>query len=496
MKNPEQVKFEYAQANWRQSIAVQIAAQIIWVIIPIVFISSIFLFHTIEQDTRENFTHKLDALTYRISNAILNSKEISNDDTIRIIKSIASDLDFPAVSVIAPDFQVIPNIDVSNLSASKRTIQANSDDKLDNPVIVITSYHTSINDIIKQKRKNILAVILTCLVVFATFLVFSIRQKLYKPLKMLVDATVSAADENYNVTLDTDRGDEFGHLSIFFRRMLNRLSEQHNKLKEAAEDAKQANTAKSAFLANMSHELRTPLNAIIGYSEMMLDETNERNDTIYTDDILKIIAAGKHLLHLINEVLDLSKIEAGKLELNVGKIDIPKLVHELQNTIEPLARQNNNTIDIELDNELTYFYSDEVKLRQILINLFANACKFTENGKISLNVSRQKSKNENNIVFVVSDTGVGIRAEYLDKLFEPFTQGDNSTTRNYSGTGLGLSICRHLCLFLGGDITVKSTAGQGTMFIVTLPLEIKAPDPAITNSYKTEKIKLSAVQRR
>jgi len=494
MNNPEHIKFEYAQANWRQSIAVQIAAQIIWVIIPIVFVSSVFLFHIIEQDTRENFTHKVDALSYRISNAILNNKELSDDEKTRIIKSIASDLDFPAVSVITPDYQLLPDIDVSKLTASKRTVQANSDDKLDNPVIVITSYNTSIDKIIDQKRKNILAVILICLVVFATFLVFSIRQKLYKPLKMLVDATVSAADENYNVTLDTDRGDEFGHLSIFFRRMLNRLSEQHNKLKEAAEDAKQANTAKSAFLANMSHELRTPLNAIIGYSEMMMDETRERNDSVYAEDLIKIIAAGKHLLHLINEVLDLSKIEAGKLELNVSEIDIPKLVYELQNTIEPLARKNNNTIYIELDKDLKYFYSDEIKLRQILINLFANACKFTENGNISLKVATQKTKTEKNVVFVVSDTGVGIRAEYLDKLFEPFTQGDNSSTRNYSGTGLGLSICRHLCLFLGGEITVNSTAGEGTVFVVTLPFEIKAPDPGSSKQPKAAKVKLPVYQ--
>jgi len=467
MKNPDSVKFSYAQTNWRQSIAVKIAAQIIWVIIPIVFVTSIFLFNTLEEDTRDNFNFKVDALTYRIFNTLINSAELSLEDKTRIINTISSQLGFDAVDIVAPNYRLTPDLkDAEKYTVTSRTLQVNNDDKMENNVIVITSYHKLLDNIITQQRKNVLAVILSCLIIFATLLVFSIRQKLYKPLNTLVDATVSATDENYDVVLDTERDDEFGHLSGFFRRMLVRLSEQHNKLKEAAIEAKQANTAKSVFLANMSHELRTPLNAIIGYSEMLLDETTERKEIRYSDDLYKIIKAGKHLLHLINEVLDLSKIESGKLELKVEEIHVPTLVDELKNTIGPLARQNNNEILIEQDPALTHFYSDEIKIRQVLINLFANACKFTKNGKITLTTRLLENKD---VVFRVSDTGIGIREEYLDRLFEPFTQEDNSFTRTYSGTGLGLSICRHLCIFLGGEIAVQSIAGEGTSFMVTLP---------------------------
>jgi signal transduction histidine kinase len=470
MSNPELLNFEFAQSNWRQSIAVKITAQIIWVIIPIVFVSSIFLFDSIEKDQSQILSYKSDALNHRVYNTILQNQDLSKEDKSAIIKKIASELGFKAIEVVAPNFQLSPDIDTTGYASISRTLpMLSADSAFENAFAVITSYHIPLDKIIDQKRKNILAVILLCLVIFSAFLVFSIRRWLYRPLKMLVDATERVTNGETKVSLDTNRNDEFGHLSTFFQNMLDNLIEQHNKLRETAKAACEANTAKSAFLANMSHELRTPLNAIIGYSEIMLDEATDRNDQLYVDDLKKTITAGKHLLNLINEVLDLSKIEAGKMEVHAGRINVKNLFKEISTTIDPLVKQRYNTLIIECGSNITYFNSDVMKVRQILINLLGNACKFTEYGRITLQAQLQAG---NTIVFKVFDTGIGIKVESLSTLFNAFTQEDNSTTRNYSGTGLGLSICQNFCLILGGKISAQSTVGKGSCFTVTLPIDI------------------------
>jgi len=473
MNNISQPNFEFAQSNWRQSIAVKITAQIIWVIIPIVFVSSIFLFNSIEKDQAQILSYKIDALNHRIYNTVLHNLDVSNSDKSAIIKKIAAELGFEAIEVVAPYYKLRTDIDTSQYASITRTLQMlSAESAFENAFIVITSYHVPLDHIIDQKRKNILAVMLLCLVVFSAFLVFSIRRWLYKPLKMLVDATESVTNGDNNITLDTSRKDEFGHLSTFLQHMLDNLADQHNKLRETAKAACEANTAKSAFLANMSHELRTPLNAIIGYSEIMLDEAGDRGDKIYIDDLHKTIKAGKHLLSLINDVLDLSKIEAGKMEVHAGRINVKALLEEIASTIDPLVKQRNNTFNIESDSSITFMHSDVTKVRQILINLLGNACKFAQNGQITLKVQLQSGKTDNNMIFHVIDTGIGIKEESLSTLFNAFTQEDNSTTRSYSGTGLGLSICQHLCLLLGGHIKVQSSPGKGSCFTVTLPADI------------------------
>ncbi|MGD8938279.1 MAG: ATP-binding protein [Gammaproteobacteria bacterium] len=474
MNNPNQLNFEFAQSNWRQSIAVKITAQIIWVIIPIVFISSIFLFNSIEKDQAQIFSYKVDALNHRVYNTVLHNLDLSNDDKSVIIKKIATELGFKSIEILAPNYQLRSDIDTSGYASITRTLpMLSADSAFENAFIVITSYHIPLDQIIDQKRKNILAVMLFCLVIFSAFLVFSIRRWLYKPLKILVDATESVTNGNNNITLDTKSNDEFGHLSTFFQHMLDNLVEQHNKLRETATAACEANTAKSAFLANMSHELRTPLNAIIGYSEIMLDEARDRNDGIYVDDLQKTIAAGKHLLNLINEVLDLSKIEAGKMEVYIDRVSVKSLLEEISSTVNPLVKQRNNTLNIECDSSTAVIHSDVMKVRQILINLLGNACKFTENGLITLKAQQQIANSGKKIIFKVIDTGIGIKPESIGGLFKAFTQEDNSTTRSYSGTGLGLSICQHMCILLGGDIDVQSTVGKGSCFTVTLPFDIQ-----------------------
>ena len=256
------------------------------------------------------------------------------------------------------------------------------------------------------------------------------------------------------------------------------------KAKEAAETA---NKTKSLFLANMSHELRTPLNAILGYSEMLYEECEERQLDDFGADLKKISAAGKHLLALINDILDLSKIEAGKMELFLENFDLSQMIEEVKSTIRPLVEKNSNVLRIESAPDLGMMRADQIKVRQGLFNLLSNAAKFTQNGNIILDAGRQKMDGREWIVFRVTDTGIGLSSEQIVKLFQDFTQADASTTRKFGGTGLGLALTRRFCQMMGGDVTVHSVPGEGSVFTIKLPVvvsEIK-PDDA-TSSTRTE----------
>jgi PAS domain S-box-containing protein len=266
------------------------------------------------------------------------------------------------------------------------------------------------------------------------------------------------------------------------------------QLERALEAAEAASKAKSAFLANMSHELRTPLNAIIGYSEMLHEEATDLDQTSFLPDLYKIQGAGRHLLALINDVLDISKIEAGKMDLYLEEFELSTLIDEVVATIQPLATQNHNQLHVQRALSLGVMYADQTKVRQILFNLLSNACKFTQHGKIILNVECL-ILNERNSTFniqhstlrmSVRDTGIGINQAQIERLFQPFTQADGSTTRKYGGTGLGLAISRHFCEMMGGEISVESEPGVGSCFTVMLPLRIGAntsPEHAATAQF-------------
>lgn len=248
------------------------------------------------------------------------------------------------------------------------------------------------------------------------------------------------------------------------------LSKAMDEAQKARAAAEGTNRAKSAFLANMSHELRTPMNAIIGYTEMLLEDAQDLGHHDILPDLQKILAAGKHLLTLINEILDLSKIEAGKMEVYLEEIDLSAVVHDVVSTIRPLVGKNANTLDLDFPDALPTMYTDVTKLRQGLFNLLSNAAKFTENGRISLAISPQTLAQTDGLAFRVSDTGIGMNAEQVVRIFEAFTQADGSTTRKYGGTGLGLTITKKYCQMMGGQISVDSTPGTGSSFEIWLPV--------------------------
>jgi signal transduction histidine kinase len=251
------------------------------------------------------------------------------------------------------------------------------------------------------------------------------------------------------------------------KRML--LVERTEELEEAKQIAEQANQAKSQFLANMSHELRTPLNAIIGYSEMLMEDADGPQGDAIKPDLERIHRAGQHLLGLINEVLDLSKIEAGRMEAYLERFGARAMLEDVASTVRPLVDARGNTLELQFDADLGELHADATKTRQIILNLLSNAAKFTERGTITLAASRMRGDSGERVVIAVRDSGIGMTPEQQARLFQAFMQADASTTRKYGGTGLGLAISKRFAEMMGGAITVQSAPGQGTTFTVDLP---------------------------
>ncbi|MFL5381553.1 MAG: response regulator [Longimicrobiaceae bacterium] len=266
-----------------------------------------------------------------------------------------------------------------------------------------------------------------------------------------------------------------GELLVLGLEDVTERRDSEEEIGKAREAAETANRTKSLFLANMSHELRTPLNAILGYSEMLHEDAVERELPDFGADLDKISAAGKHLLALINDILDLSKIEAGKMELYLESFDVAEMIAEVASTIQPLVGENGNTLHMVLAPELGEIRADQMKVRQGLFNLLSNAVKFTHDGTITVDAGRECMNGEEWIVFRVTDTGIGLSAEQIVRLFQDFTQADASTTRKFGGTGLGLALTRRFCQMMGGDVTVHSVPGEGSVFTIKLPAVVVAP---------------------
>lgn len=311
---------------------------------------------------------------------------------------------------------------------------------------------------------------------FSFLLALVLSRKLSRPIVEVTRKAQMIAKGDLSQDVPVLSRGEIGDLSESFNVMAGSLRESMSAKEEAMsqleknnEELMLATSAKNMFLANMSHELRTPLNAVIGYSELLRDDAQDKGNLEYVQDLEQIHASGLHLLDLVSDILDVARIEEGKLNMRKEAFDVGELIREIMFMISPMADKNHNRLEVHCDKDIGEMRGDMMRVRQVLLNILNNACKFTEGGFVRLVVSRQEDAAGQWINFEVEDSGIGIEKEKLDTVFEEFIQADITSTRKYGGAGLGLTIVEQLVTLMGGEISVKSTPGVGSHFYVKLP---------------------------
>ena len=462
--------------NWQASIAVKITAIVIWAIILVAFVLSIFLLKDLDREIQNSYELKADQIAYQIAMLWGDAHSLSDEQLGHELHSRFEGLGFTGLVLSAGDQRLQVGRVQGYPDSVYRRIPMSREDAV--PVNV-RAYYPDPHLLAREQRNRLTIGLFSVLLVFGVFITWATRIVLHRPLQALVTAIRAISDGDQKVRFDTSRQDEFGTLSRFFNTMLDQLMRQKEALQQALDVAESASRSKSAFLANMSHELRTPLNAIIGYSEMLQEDAADKGNSRSVQDLQRIHRAGHHLLTLINGILDLSKIEAGKMQLDVERFDVEGMVRDVVGTLRPIIDANDNQLVLRCEPGLGVMDSDETKLRQTLFNLLGNAAKFTEHGTVTLEASRHARAGEDWLRFVVMDTGIGIPEDQMPRLFQDFSQIDSSSSRKYGGTGLGLAISRRYCQMLGGDIEASSRVGQGSTFTVRLPASCQAAREAL-----------------
>lgn len=458
--------------NWHASIAVKISSTIMWLVVGVLFLVNIAMQWNVEKSVRDELARTSEHVTFAI-HAIL---EVARRDEARsrsqaMLTSLLVEKAYSHIAIYIDDRPWLEHgTIITGHEVLSRTMQILDPDKQPH-LLRLEFRHPLVANIVKGERKRLLLVVGLPIFLIGLVLAGLVHIIVARPIQELVTATRRVFEGELDLRLPENRQDEFGSLSTFFNRMLSRLQQNQRDLAAALEAAEAANQAKSAFLANMSHELRTPLNAILGYSEMLEEDAVAAGHVTYQTDLRRIQEAGKYLLSLVNDVLDLSKIEAGKFELHSERVNVRVLMEDVMNTIRPLIERNHNVSELHVDPTVDVIDADVTRLRQILFNLLSNAAKFTHSGQIFFRAERiTRAPSEAAIAFHVQDTGIGVEAEKLSRLFHAFTQADASTTRKYGGTGLGLSISRCFAELMGGTLDAVSTPGRGSTFTLVLPL--------------------------
>lgn len=391
------------------------------------------------------------------------------DGLNRSLQTIALHPEIVCVDVIEADFtepyqwplDCIGTSDNSRLLSKNLFLDNQSVGKLD-------LYYTNLPQRDELKRELRTWVLLFFLLVsFAAVIAYlTLQYTVGRPLKRLMKSIKKAEHTNAPETVDWSTQDELGNVISAYNKMINQIEHNTDELVAARQQAETAAYTKSRFLANMSHELRTPLNAVIGITEMLREEAEEENND--TEPFDRVAMSGRHLLKVIDDVLDFSKIEAGKITISMEEINLRELLEEVCTTVQPMADARKNQLKLDFAGSPEHIISDPFRLRQILINLLSNACKFTKSGHIYLQVTGLNSDEKERVRFTVRDTGIGISQEQREQLFSDFVQADISTTRQYGGSGLGLAISQRLCELLDSEISLESTIGEGSEFSFSL----------------------------
>ncbi len=473
--------------NWQAKIAVRITSIIIWSLSFISMIIAGILISQVRSNVENSQNIIIDHLAYQIQSRVQQNPALLFKQIEPILNDILNN-DY----ILGLDIKYNGQTKTYGTRAQPgETIVRKLNTHLP---IIITAYTLPIKEIVRQKQIEIFMLFSAGIIFLGGFIMLVIDKSVQKPFQHLDAVAQQYTAGQHSIRANTDRHDEFGTLAVFLNQMLDRIStnekELQNEVKERTiahekikqqrdalqqltmdltitrDKANEANLAKTIFLANMSHELRTPLNAIIGYSELIKEDTHNLQNPQLIHDTDKIIQAGKHLLRLINQVLDISKIESGKMDLIIETISIQSLIQDICSTLKPAIENNGNKLVLDINSDIDFIQVDPTRTKQILFNLIDNANKFTHGGEIKLTANMQ----ENKLMVCIQDSGIGIEEDKIEHIFDEFVQADISTTRRYGGTGLGLSICRHLVQLMGGDISVRSSPGQGSRFTILIPL--------------------------
>jgi signal transduction histidine kinase len=460
--------------NWQNQIAVKITSIFIWFIGTLIVCLSVYFATMVEKDIKQFQKLTTDKISFQTIQLITKNHVFSPDKLTTELKKYIQNKAISAIN-IASGKQIIllGDIGEKDIQVTQSLIVPFNLQKKNNILVTLTIYYKPDHEIIHATRVKIFIVTGSILISFGLFLILVINKNIRTPMNALTSAVKEFSDGKRNFKIELQQNDEFGLLSKFLNDVFKKIENNEILIGRTLQESIDANKLKSSFLANMSHELRTPLNAIIGYSELLVEETSDNGHEEYTQDIKKIESSGRHLLALINDILDLSKIEAGKIELYYETINIKSFLEEVFDITQTLMEKNNNQLSFKgvFDPNKT-IEIDLVRTRQVLFNLISNACKFTSSGIITVTINFTTKTNLQSewIIIEINDTGIGMNQEQLDKLFQAFTQADISTTRKFGGTGLGLTISRRLCELMDGDISVTSVVDKGSTFTVHLPL--------------------------
>lgn len=477
----------HISVKWRTIIAVSIVITIITGLSSLWTIMGSFKQNVLELSDRGNM------LTEMQAKAVAQSMwDLNTDNMMASLQAFKNDSDFRYASIKDTQGLVVLDVgDKNNIEGAlsfTKSIRYNNEGK----TVVLGDLRLYLSQESLQKEQYDLFITelqIFVVLLFATIgTIYAVLSFLIiRPLSLMTKVMSKMASGDLDHVIPLTRFDEFGTMVTAFNTMTKTLSRNYRRIEEsqreltetnlalekATLEADLANKSKSAFLANMSHELRTPLNAIIGYSEILIEEGPEMESKDFLPDLDRIVSSAKHLLQLINEILDLSKIEAGKMTMHLEALKLTAVIEQISTLVSPLMKKGNNRFEIKIDEALEVIYTDEMKLRQSLVNLLGNAAKFTQNGNVTLEVKRHLANDNEWVIFSVKDSGIGMTVEQQSRVFDAFSQADESTTRRYGGTGLGLAITKKTCMLMGGDVTVTSKVGEGSEFSIQLPIKFE-----------------------